>query len=116
NAGPFGYLGSGGSGETALRKKASRAVENCISLVFAFRTRHTSSSLLSAYSTIRPGHSIDKTSNRTAPRAAGRHKSLSHFWLGGGFGAEDALEARAGELDTDQARTGLLGVGYVDYS
>src|ERR1700731_4724800 len=36
--------------------------------------------------------------------------------LSGGFGAEDALEARAGELDTDIAFAGLLGVGYVHYA
>src|SRR6202040_3620854 len=33
NAGPFGYFGSGGGGETALRKKAGRGVQDCISFV-----------------------------------------------------------------------------------
>src|ERR1700738_2629733 len=36
--------------------------------------------------------------------------------LGGGFGAEDALEAGGGELDADDVLAGLLGVGYVDYA
>src|SRR5260370_23167646 len=31
-----------------------------------------------------------------------------------GFGAEDALEAGAGELDADVALAGLLRIGYVD--
>src|SRR5258706_7724087 len=35
---------------------------------------------------------------------------------GGGFGAEESLEAWARELDADQALAGLLGVGYVDYA
>jgi hypothetical protein len=32
---------------------------------------------------------------------------------GGGFGAEDSLEAGAGELDSDVVLAGLMGVGYV---
>src|SRR6267378_6040528 len=35
---------------------------------------------------------------------------------GGGFGAEESLEAWARELDADQALAGLLGVGYVHYA
>src|SRR5258706_12867090 len=35
---------------------------------------------------------------------------------GGGFGAEDSLEAGAGELDADVVLAGLLGGGYVDYA
>src|SRR6266481_5482112 len=40
-------------------------------------------------------------------------KWLSHVCSGGGFGAEDALEARSGELDADVVFAGLLRLGDV---
>lgn len=42
-------------------------------------------------------------------------KWLFHF-LGGGFGAEDALEAGSGELDADQALAIRLGFRDMDYA
>ena len=42
---------------------------------------------------------------------------LRHYkrkWLGGGFGAEDALETGAGELDADELFALGLGIGDVD--
>jgi hypothetical protein len=43
-----------------------------------------------------------------------RHHKIKS--LGGGFGAEDALEARACELDADHALAVRLGIAHVDYS
>jgi hypothetical protein len=55
---------------------------------------------------------IPEESQREVPRCA-RNDVRN---LGGGFGAEDALETRAGELDADELFSSGFGIANMDYA